>query len=541
MTGSVRHEAVTEIHRTGRAASPGLAIGPVTVLTAAVASRRAAGDPAQETAALKAAIEAATADLAELVEAEQGDAADILQFQVAMLEDEALAEGAFDAIEADTAADQAWRSVLDAEIAGYRSAEDEYFRARVADLVDIRDRVLAHLNGADKPAAITGGSIVASDDISPSAFLAADWTRGGAIVLAAGSSSSHVAMLARARGAPMVVGLGPLSWAGRPPALALVDGDAGTVIFDPEPETRRLFEHRIDAANAARAVADAGRVKPAITADGRRITVLLNIAAPEDLAGLDPAICDGIGLVRTEFLFEASQGLPDEETQYAAYRRILDWADGRPVTIRTLDAGGDKPVAGLTIDGESNPFLGLRGIRLSLSRPEVFRLQLRALARAAVHGMLKVMLPMVAVPSELDCARELLDDEMEALEAKGIACARPPLGIMVEVPAAALRAEDFGAAFYSIGSNDLTQYTMAAARDIGAVADLNDTGNPAVLALIARTVEAGRARGVEVSLCGDAAADTRLTEALLATGLTTFSVSPVAVARLKATIATVNP
>jgi phosphotransferase system enzyme I (PtsI) len=240
-------------------------------------------------------------------------------------------------------------------------------------------------------------------------------------------------------------------------------------------------------------------------------------------------------------LFEASQGLPDEETQYAAYRRILDWAEGRPVTIRTLDAGGDKPIAGLTIDGESNPFLGLRGIRLSLIRPEVFRLQLRALARAAVHGTLKVMLPMVAVPSELDRARELLDDEIEALRAKGIACARPPLGIMVEVPAAALRSEDFDAAFYSIGSNDLTQYTMAAARDIGAVADLNDTGNPAVLALIGRTVEAGRARGVEVSLCGDAAADTRLTKALLATGLTTFSVSPVAVARLKATIATVNP
>jgi phosphoenolpyruvate-protein phosphotransferase (PTS system enzyme I) len=532
---------VTEIHLTGRAASPGLAIGPVTVLTGAVESRRVAGDAAQETAALKAAIEAATADLARLVEAEQGDAADILEFQVAMLDDDALAEGAFDAIAAGTPADHAWRSALDAEIAGYRLAEDEYFRARIADLVDIRGRVLAHLNGADKAAAIAGGSILATDDLSPSVFLAADWTRGGAIVLAAGSSSSHVAMLARARGAPMVVGLGPLSWEGRPPALALVDGDAGIVIFDPEPETRRLFEHRIEAANAARAVADAGRVKPAVTADGRRITVLLNIAAPEDLADLDPAICDGIGLVRTEFLFEASQGLPDEETQYAAYRRILDWAEERPVTIRTLDAGGDKPIAGLTIDGESNPFLGLRGIRLSLIRPEVFRLQLRALARAAVHGTLKVMLPMVAVPSELVRAREIFDDEIEALRGDGIACARPPLGIMIEVPAAALRAEDFDAAFYSIGSNDLTQYTMAAARDIGAVAGHNDTGNPAVLALIARTVEAGRARSVEVSLCGDAAADTRLTEALLATGLTTFSVSPVAVARLKATIATVNP
>ncbi len=171
----------------------------------------------------------------------------------------------------------------------------------------------------------------------------------------------------------------------------------------------------------------------------------------------------------------------------------------------------------------------------------VFRLQLRALARAAVHGTLKVMLPMVAIPAELDRARELLDDEIAALRAKGIACARPPLGIMVEVPAAALCAEDFDADFYSIGSNDLTQYTMAAARDIGAVADLNDNGNPAVLALIARTVEAARVRGVEVSLCGDAAADTRLTKALLETGLTTLSVSPVAVARLKATIADGEP
>jgi phosphotransferase system enzyme I (PtsI) len=532
---------VTEIHLTGRAASPGLAIGPVTVLTVAVERQTAIGDPAQEAATLRAAIKGATAELADLVEAVQGEAADILEFQVAMLEDDALTEEAFDAISVGTPADDAWRSALNSEIAGYRSAEDEHFRARIADIVDIRDRVLARLSGADKTLKITGDSIVASDDISPSTFLAADWTRGGAIALAAGSPSSHVAMLARARGTPMVVGLGPLSWEGRPPALALVDGDAGTVIFDPEPETRRLFEHRIDAANAARAVADAGRVKPAITAGGRRITVLLNIAAPEDLADLDPAICDGIGLVRTEFLFEASQGLPDEETQYAVYRRILDWAEGRPVTIRTLDAGGDKPIAGLTIDGESNPFLGLRGIRLSLSRPEVFRLQLRALARAAVHGPLKVMLPMVAVPSELDHSAALLDAEIAALRADGIVCARPPLGIMVEVPAAALRAEDFDAAFYSIGSNDLTQYTMAAARDIGAVADLNDTGNPAVLALIARTVEAGRARGVEVSLCGDAAADTRLTKALLAAGLTSLSVSPVAVARLKATIATVSP
>ena len=209
--------------------------------------------------------------------------------------------------------------------------------------------------------------------------------------------------------------------------------------------------------------------------------------------------------MRTEFLFEASHGLPDEETQYAVYRRILDWAEGRPVTIRTLDAGGDKPITGLTVDGESNPFLGLRGIRLSLARPEVFRVQLRALcARGRARHAEGDAADGHRARRNSTVPRAMLDAEFAALKAKGIACARPPLGIMVEVPAAALRAEDFDAAFYSIGSNDLTQYTMAAARDIGAVADLNDTGNPAVLALIARTVEAGRKRGVEVSLCGDA-------------------------------------
>lgn len=531
---------MAEIHLIGRAASPGLSIGPVTMLTSAVARRTASDDPAQEAAALRVAIEGARAEIAEQIKKIQGEVADILEFQVAMLEDDALADAAYGVISEGIAADHAWRLALDVEIAGYRAAEDEYFRARAVDIVDIRDRVLAHLSGVDAATRIAGGSIVAGDDITPSAFLAADWSQGGAIALASGSPSSHVAMLARARGTPMVVGLGPFSWNGQPPALALVDGDAGSVIFDPEPETRRLFEQRMAAANAELAVAEAASLAPAYIADGRRIAVLLNIAAPEDLANLDPAICDGIGLVRTEFLFEAAHGLPDEETQYRVYRDILVWAPNMPVTIRTLDAGGDKQIPGLTVDGESNPFLGLRGIRLSLARPEVFRMQLRALCRAAVHGTLKVMLPMVAVPSELERASAMLDAEFTALREKGIACDRPPLGIMVEVPAAALCAADFGAAFYSIGSNDLTQYTMAAARDIGAVADLNDTGNRAVLALIAATVEAGQKRGVEVSLCGDAAADTRLTPALLATGLTTLSVSPNAVARLKAAIARVG-
>jgi len=229
--------------------------------------------------------------------------------------------------------------------------------------------------------------------------------------------------------------------------------------------------------------------------------------------------------------------LPDEDRQYAVYRRILDWAAGRPVTIRTLDAGGDKPIAGLTIDGESNPFLGVRGVRLSLARPDIFSVQLRALARAAVHGELKIMLPMVTVPEELEASRALLDAALADLAKRGEPAARPALGMMVEVPAAALAIERFDAAFFSIGSNDLTQYVTASARDIGAVAPLADVKNPAVLRLIAEVAAHGARIGREVSLCGDAAGDPSIVPALLQAGLTSLSMAPNAVGAVKAAIA----
>jgi phosphotransferase system enzyme I (PtsI) len=271
-------------------------------------------------------------------------------------------------------------------------------------------------------------------------------------------------------------------------------------------------------------------------ADGTRVEIMINVASPADLEDYTPEICDGIGLVRTEFLFEPGHPLPDEETQYAAYLAIAAWAAGRPVTIRTLDAGGDKPIEGVTEQAESNPFLGLRGLRLSLAKPETFRIQLRALVRAALHHDIRIMLPMVTVPAELVRASALLDEVVAGLVGEGTPCRRPPLGMMVEVPAAALGALRFNADFYSIGSNDLTQYTMAAARDIAAVAALNDAGDQAVLELMARAVSAGKARKVPVSICGDAAADTCLVPRLLGLGLTCLSVPPALVGRVKAAI-----
>jgi phosphotransferase system enzyme I (PtsI) len=341
-------------------------------------------------------------------------------------------------------------------------------------------------------------------------------------------------MLARSRGVPMVVGLAAIpDWARH----ALVDGAGGIVTFDPEPATHASFEAALAAECRSGREADRHRLDKAAMADGTPIAVMINIAGPDDLIGLDPRICDGVGLVRTEFLFHGTSGLPDEETQFEAYRRIVQWAEGRPVTIRTLDAGGDKPIRGVTLNGESNPFLGLRGIRLSLLKHEIFTVQLRALARAAVCGNVRVMVPMVTATSELDQAARLLDAAVEALGSAGVAHARPELGMMVEVPAAALCAADFDAAFYSIGSNDLTQYTMAAARDIGAVAALADAGHPAVIELVRRTVEAGRSRGVPVSVCGDAAADLSVLPPLLRAGVRILSVAPIAVGRVKAAIA----
>jgi phosphotransferase system enzyme I (PtsI) len=523
------------VERRGRPAAPGLAAGPVARLAAAARVRVASGDAARERRDLEAALAAAVAAVAALRERLEGDAADILEFQVALLEDPELSAAAFAAIDAGAGADSAWRACLASQIAEYEAAEDEYFKARATDLVDLRDRVLRHLAG-ESEAALPEGAILAGEDVTPSRFLSIDWTRGGGIALFGGSPSSHVAMLARSRGVPMVVGLGPLELNGH--EAAIVDGDAGRVVFSPCAEDWRAFEVS-RAEGEKRGAREAAVVRePAETADGVPVGLMINVAEPQELDAIDPAICDGIGLVRTEFLFHGPGGLPDEETQYRAYRRILEWAAPRPVVLRTVDAGGDKPVPGFTIDGESNPFLGTRGIRLSLAKPDIFRVQLRALARAAVHGDARIMLPMVTIPEEVERAAALLDEEVAGLAAAGVAHRRPPLGIMVEVPAVAVAPELFaGADFFSIGSNDLTQYVTASARDIAAVAGLNDPGHPAVIALIRRVVEGAAAIGRPVSLCGDMGGDPAHIPALIAAGIRSLSVAPPLVGRAKLVVA----
>jgi phosphotransferase system enzyme I (PtsI) len=492
---------------------------------------------ATERALLEAAVARAAAELEALKTASTVGAvgSEILEFQVELLRDSSLLDPAFRSIAEGEPAPRAFRNAVESQIAEYRSSTDKYFAARASDLADLRARVLTALAPVDSagaaPLAPPGGGIYVAEDLTPSRFLELDWSRWGGAALLGGSSTSHVAILARSRGVPLLVGLQATLAELTDGAPAVLDAENGRLIVNPSDLTGEQFRSRKQTRAAQAAAEVAIRSAPAVSATGTRITVQINVESVEALAALPPGDCDGIGLLRTELLFH--EGPPGEEVQLRFYQRFLEWAAGRPVTIRTLDVGGDKPMPGLTVAGELNPFLGVRGIRLCFAHPEVFRTQLRALARAATLGPLKVMLPMVTVPDELARARQMLEQEVESLRAAGTPAVLPPVGIMVEVPAAAIGIGRFDAAFYSIGTNDLTQYVTATSRDSAALAPLHDPRNPAVLELVARVAAHGARTRREVSVCGDMASDPALVPLLLEAGITSLSVAPAALAAVK--------
>ncbi|SHN65611.1 phosphoenolpyruvate--protein phosphotransferase [Bradyrhizobium erythrophlei] len=515
----------------GRPAAPGIAVGPLLRLVTAKSVARKSRSKASEQQALVDAIETSRLDLTVLAgKLKDEDAEAILAFQIALLDDENLAAPAFALIAGGEAANRAWLAAIDPEIATYDQADDPYFRARASDLRDLRDRVLRRLAG-EVDQAVPSGVIVAAEDMPPSVFLATEWRDGG-LVLRRGSPSSHVAILARSRGVPMIVGVDIDHLESG--VDAVLDGDKGALIINPNAALRANYHRRLVEQAAARQSGSAFS-GPVSTASGEQVQLMINVTGLAELKQMNPSQVDGIGLMRTEFLFQEREALPTEEEQYQVYRQMAEWAAGKPVTIRTLDAGGDKPIAGLTEAGDLNPFLGVRGVRLSLKRLDVFRVQLRALARAAVTGNLKVMIPMVTVPEELDRCRDLFRSVVGELNDQGGAAAMPPIGMMVEVPAAAIAVEDFNADFYSIGSNDLIQYVMATSRDEPQLADLARPSR-AVFQLIAHVVDHARRRGREASLCGDLAGDPQQVASLLDQGLRSFSVAPGALGPVRGAI-----
>jgi phosphotransferase system enzyme I (PtsI) len=516
----------------GQAASPGLALGRVVEWVEPAAA-------GHTTRTLEEALGEAVRQLQALRAATAGDSAQaLLEFQIEFLGDPTLLEPARAALAEGQGPAEAWCRAIDAQVDDFSSAEDDYFRHRVGDLRDMRSRVLAALRGAELGALILpSDGILLADDLAPSRFLATAWQPQQAVLLRGGSATAHVALLARSRGVAMVVGLGaaPIE-AGE---WAIVDGHAGTVELAPDATQRHLFAQRLQSADEQRERDAKAALQTARTAAGERVQVMINVATLDELEAVDPTVCDGIGLVRTELMF--SEGPPDEATQLRFYRRMLTWAAGRPVVVRTLDAGGDKPMPGVTIDGEANPFLGVRGVRLSLAAPEVFKVQLRALLRAAPAGALRIMLPMVSSMHEVEQVRRLMSQAADELNREGLPFAMAPLGIMVEVPAVALALDRFEVDFASIGSNDLLQYTMAAARDNPAVAPLADAAHPGFETLLRLVVQGAAARGMPLSLCGDLASRPAQIPRLLEAGLRSLSMPASAVGAVKIAIACWRP
>jgi len=517
----------------GIGVSAGIVVAPLFILPDPARKDRLAGSRAEERDALGRAIADAAVELCALMERVGEEEAAILEFQSVLLEDEDLLDPIHEAIDTGAAAHRAWSEALDREIRIYQD-DDCVFAARASDLADLRDRVLRHMFGGGVAPMPDERSIVVARDLPPSRLLEMDGALVAGLALGEGSRTSHVSLLARAKGVPLVVGLGDIPDAAEN-TEAVLDAATGSLILHPSKSTRAAASVQAQELATKNARARVLASEPAITADGEPVAVLINVDHPSVLDDIDPSFCDGIGLTRTEFLFEG--GPPSEDGQLVSYRRLIDWAAGRSVTIRTLDAGGDKPIAGVTIDGETNPFLGVRGVRLSLRSPDLFKVQLRALLRAAAAGPIKVMVPMVTLPAELEAVRALVDAAAAELAREGIAFARPPLGIMVEVPATALAADAFDADFYSIGTNDLVQYATACARDNAAVAALARADHPGVVGLIESAVDAGRRRGVEVSVCGDLASDEEGVATLLSAGVRTLSVAPSRIGAVKAAIA----
>lgn len=520
----------------GTEASPGLCIAPIARWTRTdLLPVRSVGDVEEELAVALTSIKEAGRQLKRLALEVGGEGADILEFQIALLDD--LAAPVTARVEAGTSAHGALAEVLDAEIDAFLEDGDEVLAGRVSDLRDLRGRLLRNAAGGGEtgPAEAGGKPVVlVVDDIVPSDFLALERSTVAGVALAQGSLTSHVAILAKARGVPMLVGCGRELLDVEQGRLAVLDSANGSLIVEPDVETAAAARRRLEKSTKALEEARSRINQPAFLRSGERVTVNANVDDVSLLGSIDVEPFDGVGLVRTEFMFRDDH-LPDEDEQFRTYGSIIGWAAGRPVTFRTLDAGGDKPIKGLIVAEEANPFLGIRGYRLSRANPDVFRVQLRALARAAALGPMSIMIPMVTQPEEMTEFRGLFAEVCAELAGQQVAHAAPPLGIMVEVPAAALSATRFDADFLSIGSNDLIQYTLAKARDNAALGYISD-GHPAVRTLIGMTVFAARARGVPLSVCGDMASTADGVCTLLELGVRSLSVAPAQVTLVKETI-----
>ena len=470
-----------------------------------------------------------------------GDSA-IFSAQSLFLDDPALIAAASHAIlDQRVNAEFAWQTETRRLADRLVALDDPYLRARAADVADVAARLLRRLAGRGGAVPILQSpSILAAHDLTPSEVQRLNPATCLGLCLETGSALAHSVILARAMGIPAVVGLGPAISAIAEGTEVALDGERGAVSISPAPARIEEWKARREQWLAARRAAEAERHRPAATRDGRRVRVLANISSVAEAAEAVDCGADGVGVLRTEFLFLGRQAAPAEAEQLAAYRAIAQSLAGRPLTVRTLDIGGDKSLPYVEIGAEANPFLGWRGIRVTLSRRDLLRTQLRAILRAGADHPVELLLPMITSVDEVRAVKSLLREAAAELENEKVDfCRAIKIGVMIEAPAAAAVADQLAREtdFLSIGTNDLIQYVMAADRTNARVAALADPFQPAVLRTIRQTIDAGRAAGIAVALCGELAADPLATPLLLGLGLEEFSVSPPLIPGLKRAIA----
>ena len=468
--------------------------------------------------------------------------AEILEGHILLLTDPGMDEITKGAIMSGTCAEAAFESTCDMFAGMFQMADDELTRQRATDIGDIKVRMLKILTGTPDMniSEVPAGTILVAEDLTPSMTAGIVKENVAGIITAVGGKTSHSAILARALEIPAVLSVDGIVDMVSDGMTAVVDGCDGICILDPSQEEVDEYQAKREKYLSDKALLEVYRGKDTVTADGVKVHLYGNIGNPEDAKQVAACDGEGVGLFRTEFLFMGASELPSEEEQFQAYKAAAETMEGREVIIRTLDVGGDKDIPYLGLEKEGNPFLGFRAVRYCLQNKDSYRVQLRALLRASAFGDIKIMVPLVTCVDEIRSVKALVKELMVELDAENIAYNKDiQVGAMIETPAASIIADLLAkeADFFSIGTNDLTQYTMAVDRGNAKVAYLYSSYNPAVLRSMKNIIEAANAAGIMVGMCGEAAADPLLIPLLISFGLGEFSVSATSVLATRGTIA----